>query len=390
MSERWLMLAVLTFARTTMGFQFQSVAAVSAPLIDQFAFSFAALGTLIGLYLLPGAAAALPGGLLAQRFGDKRIAVLGLAAMTLGGLLMTFTDNVGVLTAGRILSGGGAVFLNVVVTKMVTDWFAGAEMTTAFGFFVSSWPLGIALGLVLLPSLAAALGWQAAMAVPAVASALALILIALVYRAPATRALEAARFTFGLTLRQSTLAVVAGLIWTFYNVGFIIIPAFGPAYMIASGYGPAAAGALVSTITWIILPAIPLAAFVAQRFGGADLAMHGSFLLVAGAIALVAIFGPSLPAFAIIGLLFAPPAGLIMTVPAQAAPPERRAVVMGIYFTCYYIGMGVLPGLAGYLRDVTGNAATPLWFAAAMMLVATLMLLLFRALHRGTQSANAA
>jgi MFS family permease len=386
MSERWLMLAVLTFARTTMGFQFQSVAAVSAPLNDAFALSFAALGTLIGLYLLPGAAVALPGGLLAQRFGDKRIAVLGLVAMTLGGALMTFTDNAGVLTAGRVLSGCGAVFLNVVVTKMVTDWFAGAGMTTAFGILVSSWPLGIALGLVVLPSFAGVWGWQAAMAVPAAATALALILIAAVYRAPAARAAEAARFTFGLTPRQTMLAIVAGLIWTFYNVGFIIIPAFGPAYMIASSYGPAAAGALVSTMIWTILPAIPLAAFVAQRFGRADLAMHGSFLLVAAGISLVAIFGPSLPAFAVIGLLFAPPAGLIMTVPTQAAPAEHRAVVMGIYFTCYYVGMGLLPALAGYLRDVTGNAATPIWFAATMMLVAMLMLLLFRALQRGTRT----
>lgn len=377
------MLAVLTFTRTTMGFQFQSVAALSAPLIDQFALSFAALGTLIGLYLLPGVAAALPGGMLAQRYGDKRIALLGLAAMTLGGLIMTMTDSAALLTAGRVLSGAGAVFLNVLVTKMVTDWFAGAEITTAFGILVVSWPLGIALGLVVLPSLAAAYGWQAAMAMPAAASAFALVLIATMYRPPTPHVALRARFSFGLTRRELALTVCAGLIWTFYNVGFIIVPAFGPSYMIASGHGPAAAAALVSIITWAILPGIPLAALIAQRFGGADLAMHGSFILVAIAIALVALFGPSLPAFAVIGLLFAPPAGLIMTVPAEAAPPARRAVVMGIYFTCYYVGMGTLPALAGYLRDVTGNVATPLWFSAAMVLSAALMLVTFRLIQRG-------
>src|SRR5262245_57627961 len=67
--ERWLILAILTFARTVMGFQFQSVAAISPFLIDQLHMSYAALGTLIGLYLLPGAAVAIPGGVLAQRFG---------------------------------------------------------------------------------------------------------------------------------------------------------------------------------------------------------------------------------------------------------------------------------------------------------------------------------
>ena len=79
------------------------------------------------------------------------------------------------------------------------------------------------------------------------------------------------------------------------------------------------------------------------------------------------------------GLLFAPPGGLIMALPAAAARPDRRAVAMGIYFTCYYAGMGVLPALAGYARDMTGNAAAPFWFAGAMLIIASLLLLQFRA-----------
>ena len=61
MHERWLILAVLTIARTDMGFQFQSVAAASQHLIGRFDLSFAALGILIGLYLFPGVAVAIPG-----------------------------------------------------------------------------------------------------------------------------------------------------------------------------------------------------------------------------------------------------------------------------------------------------------------------------------------
>jgi hypothetical protein len=64
MNGRWLILAVLTFARTVMGFQFQSVAAISPFIIDYFQMSYAVLGTVIGLYLFPNAAVALPGGVL--------------------------------------------------------------------------------------------------------------------------------------------------------------------------------------------------------------------------------------------------------------------------------------------------------------------------------------
>lgn len=50
------------------------------------------------------------------------------------------------------------------------------------------------------------------------------------------------------------------------------------------------------------------------------------------------------------GLLFGPPGGLIMALPGEA---ERRAIAMGIYFTCYHAGMGVL------LRSRAMRATSP-------------------------------
>src|SRR5690349_899493 len=148
--ERWLILAILTFARLAVGFQFQSLSAVSHLLVERFHVGYTMFGTLIGLYLLPGIAVALPGGLLAQRYGDKRIVCLGLLGMILGGSLMGLATDLPQLLAGRVLSGSGAVLLNVVVTKMVTDWFEGHNIVSALGILVTSWPLGIALALVIL------------------------------------------------------------------------------------------------------------------------------------------------------------------------------------------------------------------------------------------------
>src|SRR5580704_12330393 len=54
MYERWLILAVLTFARIAMGFQFQSVSAAAHLLVETFHTGYTALGMLIGLYVLPG------------------------------------------------------------------------------------------------------------------------------------------------------------------------------------------------------------------------------------------------------------------------------------------------------------------------------------------------
>ena len=64
MHERWAVLAALTFARTVMGFQFETVPALAAPVMQTFGLRYFELGTIVGLYLLPGIAVALPGGVI--------------------------------------------------------------------------------------------------------------------------------------------------------------------------------------------------------------------------------------------------------------------------------------------------------------------------------------
>jgi MFS family permease len=382
MRERWLVLAVLTIARTAMGFQFQSVATVSPQLIDQFALSYAALGTLIGLYLLPGSAVALPGGVLAQRFGDKSIVCLGLAGMTAGGVLTGVAEGSLALTVGRLVSGTGAVLLNVLLTKMATDWFEGHGVARALGILITSWPLGIAIALVVLPPLVAVYSWPAAMYAAAALSGLSLLLVAAVYGAPSTQTAAAAGgLRFDLSRRELGLTLLAGVVWAFYNVAFIVVLAFGPAFLIASGASPAAAGAMVSMVSWTIIPALPLGAWLAERIGWPNLTIFVSLTVAAAAIWWAAAGAASLALFTLIGLGFGPPGGLIMALPGQAALPERRAIVMGVFFTCYYIGMGILPALAGYARDLTDNPAAPLWVAGAMLLATMASLFLFRQLQ---------
>ena len=78
--------------------------------------------------------------------------------MIAGGLVMAFAPTWHWQIAGQIVGGIGGVVLNVVMSKMVTDWFAGKEIATSMAIFVNSWPAGIALCLFVLPAIAAAKG----------------------------------------------------------------------------------------------------------------------------------------------------------------------------------------------------------------------------------------
>lgn len=141
-SDRRAVVALLFAVRLSMAFQFQSVASVSPLLMAQYGVTLGEIGLLIGLYLAPGLAFALPGGEIARRFGDKQVVLVGLGLMILGGLAMTVGSTWQWQILGRIVAGTGGVLLNVVMSKMVTDWFSGKELATAMAIFINSWPCG--------------------------------------------------------------------------------------------------------------------------------------------------------------------------------------------------------------------------------------------------------
>ena len=91
-----------------------------------------------------------------------------------------------------------------------------------------------------------------------------------------------------------------------------------------------------------------------------------------------------LAAFAVVVLVIGVPAGTIVALPAQVLRAESRAGGMGVFYTCYYAMMAILPGAAGLMRDISGSPATPALFAAAMVLLCLLGLALFHA-AKGTR-----
>jgi len=87
------MLGVLFVVHLAMGYQFQSVASVSAILVEEFGFSYLEIGTLICFFLLPGIVVAVPSGLMTRTLADKNPLMLGATAMIAGGLIMAMAST---------------------------------------------------------------------------------------------------------------------------------------------------------------------------------------------------------------------------------------------------------------------------------------------------------
>ncbi len=122
-----------------------------------------------------------------------------------------------------MLSGIGAVLFNVVLTKMVADWFAGKEIVTAFGVMLGAWPGGIALGLVSQSILATAYSWQSVMFLTAGVCAVGFGAVTGLYQPPSSRdpiSLQEAS-THVLIPRRELLPVsMAGVAWGAFNVSY--------------------------------------------------------------------------------------------------------------------------------------------------------------------------
>jgi MFS family permease len=374
--NRWAILAVLFTVRLTMAFQFQSVAAVAPLLGTKFGVSLADIGILIGLYFTPGIALALPGGAIGQKFGDKAMVVFALALMLIGELAMAASEQWGWQIAGRLVAGGGGVLLNVLMTKMITDWFAGKEIATALAIFVNSWPAGIAISLLILPAIGIGYGVATVYLFVTAFIAIGIVLLLAGYRAApgvATAAVAAARPD-----GRAVLAVIAaGLIWGLFNTGFAIIFSFGPSLLTERGWSITAAGSAISIVLWLSVVSVPAGGLLADRLKRPHAIMTAGFLVVAGLMLGLPRSDAVIAVVIALGLVGGLPAGPIMSLPASTLAPATRAIGMGIFYTVYYAVMMLGPVIGGACAKWYGTAGAAFDFGAVAALLCLPLLLAF-------------
>jgi len=367
MSGRWTILALLFAVRTAMAFQFQSVAAL-APLIRRdFGVDLADVGLLIGLYLSPGIVLALPGGAIGKRYGDKASVVAGLALMACGGLIMALSPSWAVQLFGRVLAGVGGVLLNVLMAKMVTDWFSGREIATAMAIFVNSWPVGIALALVLLPPIAIHAGVSAAFLLTSVLIIIGMVAIALLYRpAPAFRETIASN---GAAPKGNVFLAVmtAGLIWGLFNASVGMIFSFAPSLLDERGWTVASASSVTSVVLWVAAFSVPFGGYLADRTGHHRLVMLGGLVAFGAMLIIAARTDAVLPAFIVVGLVSGLSAGPIMSLPNRVLAPEARAVGMGVFYALFYLVVVVGAWVGGVAASFAGTARVTFDLGAVML-----------------------
>jgi MFS family permease len=384
-AERWGVLAVVSLARVSMGLHLQVVAAVAPFLMADLGLGYGEVGTLIGLFLLPGVALAVPGGLVSRRFGDKRTLLGTVVLLGLGTALLAISNGFWTALLARLIAGAGATLLTMQVAKITTDWFSAGGLSTAMGILLGTFPLGVAAVMAGLPLVASATSWRVATGLVAGVSLVVLGIVAVFLRdLPGAQAAASGSQPrlWGISRREASLMLIAGASFSLVNAGLVIFTSFVPTLLLARGLDTVQAGITTSWASWLMIGALPLSGYLIDRWKGLTWWLLGSAVLTILVCVAMPLFEPAWLWIALFGIVLAPTAVGAMALPGEVLRPETRGSGFGLFFTTNYAAFSILPAVAGVLVDLTGSTTAPLWFDAAIFAAFIPLVLWFRWVQR--------
>ena len=237
---------------------------------------------IVDAYTLTFAALVLAAGGLGDRFGRRRMLLIGLGIYLAANLGASLSGSSGELIAWRALMGVGAAVIFPATLSTIVHLFADrSERARAIGLWGATTGIAVALGPIVGGALLEASGWQAAfwMKLPLVAAACALVISVVPESADPARP-RVDRVGLGL----STLGVLA-LVFT-----IIEAPEYGwLAVRTIAGFA-LAIGALAAFVAYEMrtpAPLLDIRLFRNPRFSAASAAITFSFFALFGFIFLI-------------------------------------------------------------------------------------------------------
>ena len=329
-SRRWLALSVLALAQFLVVLD-ASIVNIALPVLGrQLGMGTAALAWVITAYVLAFGGLLLLGGRLADRYGHRRVFLLGTGGFVVASALAGLSVSSEMLLGARALQGASAALLAPAALALLTHLFPDdKERTRALGVWGAVAGIGSAAGVLLGGVLTATLGWQSVFFVNVPVGALVLIAIPLLVTRDGDRTSGRLDIAGAVTVTAALVALV-GALSAVEQVGFLHPLPLG-----------LLAAALLLGAVFILIerrseqPLVPLSVFRNR-----NLALGNIVMLLGGAAMVALFFALSVYMQAVLGydaltagLTQLPLAGVLVIVaggaPALIARVGTRPVLIG-------------------------------------------------------------
>ncbi len=332
------------------------------------------VGIALGAYGLTQAMFQIPFGMAADRFGRKRVIVIGLLLFAFGSGVAALSTDIWWAIIGRVLQGAGAI--SAAVTALAADLTREQHRTKVMAMIGSSIGLVFALSLVAAPALYAVIGMSGIFWLTAILAIAAIGLVTHVVP-PAPPLPPGPKLPFRVVLFDTQLLRLNFGIFTLHMVQmamFVVVPGL----LIRYGDLPLAAhwkiylpAVLASFV--LMVPAIILAEKrnkVQPVFVSAIGLLFATLLAMwQGSTSFAVVAGGLLSFFVAFNILEAMLPSLI----SRIAPPNAKGAALGVYNTTQALGLFIGGALGGWLVKnfdasavfIGGAAMTALWLVAA-------------------------
>ena len=407
-----------TILASSLAFVDGSVVNVGLPAIARaLAAGGAGLSWIVNGYLLPLSALLLLGGAAGDRYGRRRVLMLGVALFALASVLCALAPTLGWLVAGRIVQGTGAALLMPNSLAILGASFEGEARGRAIGIWAAVGAGAGAIGPLLGGWLIDIVGWRAIFLINVPIAALALLLAvralppeakvarpALDLPGAALASIGLAALTWGLTLATGTAgqgwaaatAMAGGVVFLLLFLGaeqragaqamlplslfasatfsglnlmtFLLYGALGALFVLVpfvlievAHYSASAAGAALLPLPLVIALASSTMGRLAGRIG-ARLPLTLGPLIVAAGFALAARIGTgsywstTLPAMLVIAIGMAGAVAPLTNAVLASVGPQHTGVASGFNSAVARSGGLIATALLGFVLAAHGPA----------------------------------
>jgi len=323
----------------------------------------ALVGVALGIYGLSQAILQIPYGMASDRYGRKRVIVIGLLLFALGSFVAAWASDIHMVILGRAMQGAGAI--SAPVTAFAADLTRDEHRAKAMAMIGASIGVTFAVSLVLAPGLYQSIGmdgiFNLAGALSLAAIGMTLFVVPAETRGAGDPVPRARSGALRETLRNADQLRLNFGIFSLHVVQmaiFVVIPTAFVRY-----------GGLPVAEHWKIYLPVVIGSFVlmapplihAERRGRLQfLFLSAIVLLLAVELGLAVCYTNFHMSVALLLAFFVAFNVLEATLPSlvsRSAPPDSRGTALGVYNTTQSLGLFVGGAVGGWLGGRFGDSA---------------------------------
>jgi predicted MFS family arabinose efflux permease len=368
---KWFDAIVLMVCQTSQALLMGGIALFLPLIRHDLGLSFTEAGSLAatstGIYALMQ----IPSGFLADRFGPRRLFLVGLAGVNAMAIGFALLDAYWLLLANQAVSGFFRALVFAPGLLLMTHLFPEQRRAMAFGLFVAGGISSNVLLNLIGPVLVDPLGWRAVFVVFAL---LGFMVMALFWRRsepdpPRAHDADTASVREGVRVFRHPVMLMLGAI-QFIRLGtFLGLATWLPSFLVdQKGYSLEVAGLIIACGAVAGAPANVIGGYVSDRLGRPILVVGASMLILAmSTAALVPVEGivPILIVVAINGIFAQFYFGALFAIPIEMLGRRTAGLTSGIGNFFANVGAFVFIYVMGALRDSTDSFDLGLYILAA-------------------------